>query len=75
MKIGCFPYPHEGSILKSFPNSLGNLSSLTDLSITNCPNQEYLPPSLGDLFFLTNLAICQCPKLKCLPFSVEHFNL
>ncbi|GLJ52902.1 hypothetical protein SUGI_1127000 [Cryptomeria japonica] len=73
MKIGCFPYA-KGSILKSLPNSLGNLSS-TDLSIMNCPNLEYLPPSLGDLFFLTNLAICQCPKLKCLPFSVGGLNL
>ncbi|XP_057863882.2 disease resistance protein TAO1 isoform X1 [Cryptomeria japonica] len=65
----------RSELLISLPNSLGYLSSLTDLLIEDCSNLESLPTSLGDLFSLTDLRIQNCPKLKCLPFSVGRLNL
>ncbi|GLJ44460.1 hypothetical protein SUGI_0932860 [Cryptomeria japonica] len=65
----------RNELLTCLPNSLGELSSLTDLSIQNCPKLESLPISLGDLFSLTNLRIGSCPKLKCLPCSLGLLNL
>ncbi|GLJ52293.1 hypothetical protein SUGI_1112360 [Cryptomeria japonica] len=68
MKIG------SGSLM-ILPNSHGDLSSLTNLSIQACSKLESLPISIGDLFSLTDLAICGCPRLECLPSSMGYLNL
>ncbi|XP_057864508.2 disease resistance protein TAO1-like [Cryptomeria japonica] len=63
------------NLLKSLPDTLGDLSSLAHLLIHECSNLESLPTSLGDLSSLTRLSIKVCRKLKCLPSSIGHLNL
>ncbi|GLJ53891.1 hypothetical protein SUGI_1151170 [Cryptomeria japonica] len=60
--------------LKSLPNSLGDLSSLTHLSIRDCPNLKSLPNSLGNLSSLTDLLIEDCRNLKSLPNSLRDMS-
>ncbi|XP_059065105.1 disease resistance protein RPV1-like [Cryptomeria japonica] len=64
----------EDVMLTNLPTSLGDLFSLTNLDIRNCPKLDRLPDSLGDLSSLTNLDIRDCPKLKCLPDSIGDLS-
>ncbi|GLJ33575.1 hypothetical protein SUGI_0675120 [Cryptomeria japonica] len=57
----------ESDLLTSLPNSLGDLCSLTDLSIQDCPHLEHLPNTIGKLSVLTDLSIQKCLSLKFLP--------
>ncbi|KAJ8624221.1 hypothetical protein MRB53_032751 [Persea americana] len=55
-----------------FPESLGNLASLTDLRIRDCPSIRSLPESLGNLASLTDLRIRDCPSIRSLPESLGN---
>ncbi|XP_059075833.1 putative disease resistance protein At4g19050 [Cryptomeria japonica] len=67
MKIG-------SDLLISLPNSLEDLSFLTDFSIEDCPSLESLPSPLGNLSSLTNLSIKNCPSLESLPTSLANLS-
>jgi hypothetical protein len=53
--------------LPELPESLGNLSTLTRLSVYECDKIHTLPESLGNLKNLSLLWIKQCASLRTLP--------
>ncbi|CAI7882253.1 unnamed protein product [Closterium sp. NIES-54] len=57
--------------LQQLPSSLGRLSSLTRLSITNCPIVS-LPEGIGQLGGLRELTLSRCKELTELPAGIHH---
>ncbi|WIA13686.1 hypothetical protein OEZ85_007246 [Tetradesmus obliquus] len=51
-------------------DSLGQLSDLRSLEISECRSLQELPASIGSLSRLTSLTICECDELKELPESL-----
>ncbi|GLJ27322.1 hypothetical protein SUGI_0536180 [Cryptomeria japonica] len=62
-----------GDLLTSLPASLGDLSSLTALEITNSTSMECLPDSLGRLSLLERLEIDDL-GVKSLPESISQLT-
>ncbi|KAL2632404.1 hypothetical protein R1flu_017090 [Riccia fluitans] len=59
--------------LNVIPESLGNLYSLQELEVENCPI-ESLPESLGQLSSLRRLKVSWCTNLKTLPDSIGDLS-
>ncbi|GLJ28477.1 hypothetical protein SUGI_0560200 [Cryptomeria japonica] len=59
--------------VKRLPDSLADLSSLTNLLINNGSTLECLPDSIGDLSSLTFLEI-SCSQLERLPDSLGDLS-
>jgi len=53
--------------LKEFPETIGNLSSLSILNLTHCWSIALLPTTIDDLNHLTKLRLKGCVNLKELP--------
>ncbi|WIA33835.1 hypothetical protein OEZ86_006943 [Tetradesmus obliquus] len=51
-------------------DSLGQLSDLRSLEISECRSLQELPASIGSLSRLTSLTICECDELEELPESL-----
>ncbi|KAA0058608.1 disease resistance protein RGA2-like [Cucumis melo var. makuwa] len=49
---------------------IGQLSSLSDLRIMDCPKLRLLPEEIGHLVSLSHLSICKCHNLTSLPEGV-----
>ncbi|KAL3687698.1 hypothetical protein R1sor_014007 [Riccia sorocarpa] len=58
----------------TLPNSLGNLTLLTDLTLGDCHDLVSLPETIGQLTSLRTLEITRCRKLKCLPESLGQLR-
>ncbi|XP_038896281.1 disease resistance protein RGA2-like [Benincasa hispida] len=58
--------------LKSLPEWIGNLTSLTELYIRNCEKLTSLPHGIGNLNSLTRLGIDSCRNLASLPEGIRH---
>jgi len=54
----------------SLPESVGNLTNLTQLNLEDCINLIHLPKSIGNLTNLTQLILRKCSYLTSLPESV-----
>ncbi|KAL2623455.1 hypothetical protein R1flu_003660 [Riccia fluitans] len=59
--------------VKMLPDSLGNLTNLTDLEVENCPIQR-LPKTLGQLSSLRSLIVRLCENLKTIPDSIGDLS-
>ena len=59
----------------SLPQSIGNLSNLTSLNLSDCYNLESLPSSIGTLSNLTSLNLSRCGNLSSIPTSLSHLKI
>ncbi|KAL3676132.1 hypothetical protein R1sor_026080 [Riccia sorocarpa] len=58
----------------TLPNSLGNLTLLTDLVLNDCQDLVSLPETIGQLSSLSTLSIKGCRKLRCIPESIGQLR-
>ena len=65
---------HYDISLQTLPDSIGNLTSLTTLSLTDCMNLVNLPETIGELTSLTTLKLFQCHALINLPVSINKLT-
>lgn len=61
------PFIYQPSLLKSIPNSIGELTALKQLRIRGCNALQSLPDTLGNLTHLMQLHIIGCHSLSSLP--------
>lgn len=62
------------SMLQALPDSVGDLTSLSELHLSQCDITS-LPASVGKLISLTTLWLRSCSRLVRLPKSLEHVPL
>merc|ERR1711909_81532 len=57
-------------LIRSLPDSIGQLANLTTLTMTHLPLFESLPDSIGELAKLETLTMTDIPVIKSLPDSI-----
>eukprot|EP01018_Ginkgo_biloba_P008893 Gb_04285 [translate_table: standard] len=62
------------SWLQELPTSIGNLSGLSELHLSNCLRLHELPTSIGNLCCLKYLYLLDCPRLQELPTSIGNLS-
>ena len=60
--------------LTTLPESMGNLTQLTELGLMGCESLTTLPESIGKLTQLTELDLRGCEKLTMLPESIQQLT-
>ncbi|EOA26190.1 hypothetical protein CARUB_v10019627mg [Capsella rubella] len=63
------------SSLVNLPSSIGDLTNLEDLDLSNCSNLVELPSSIGNLQRLSSLTLRGCSKLEALPTNINLKSL
>jgi Leucine-rich repeat (LRR) protein/flagellar motor component MotA len=60
--------------LKFLPESIGNLTNLTELYFSGSQKLKFLPDTIGNLTNLTRLGLYNNIKLKCLPDNIGRLS-
>lgn len=56
--------------MKELPSSIGNLTSLVELSLSKCVGLSSIPPSIGKCQAIEDLILNKCKSLTELPDSI-----
>nr|POE55445.1 isoform 1 of protein suppressor of npr1-1, constitutive 1 [Quercus suber] len=71
---GLFHLSLKGTVIEVMPSSVGRLTALSHLNLSNCKNLLCLPSSICSLKMLKNLYLSGCSKLVNLPENLGNLE-